>query len=674
MSWFDALPDPIREILGQTSLLVVASVIALLLVSFLLFFVVPGGRTWFSLWKANRDLARLRKGTGHSPLNPDRIAAEVMRHRRLAPLWQEFRETLHAQKEVDDSGHERVARWRATALADVFFTDQALVDARVHAEFFRHLPGILTGLGIIGTFFGLIGGLQSFSASGVSNDPLRAQQGLQNLIGAVGHAFYVSALAIGLAMLFTFVEKFLIAAGYRQAARLRETLDACFDVGAGEEYLARLVQASETSATQAAHIKDALVADLKQVLAELTQQQVQATQALALDIPAGLSQSLAVPMQTISDAVRRLGADQGSAVNTLLADVLANFTSQVREVFGGQLTGISDILRDTQSAMQAVLGRFDDVANRLGAAGENAAGAMAQRVETAAAAMETRQQALNQQMGEFVSSLRALLAQSQDETATRMQETLAQLGTQVSGMVEQLRAQAEATATQGRVIHAQVQAHTQTALDGLAQQVDQLREQSAQATEAMRAAVAALTGATADSAQRLQASSEALILAADAFSNASKESQGAMRAGTETARKLREVSESLNTAAASTSRAMAEFRATRDAFAQMVVDLRATVDNARREAGITQTLVESLGAASTKLAAAQTQAERYLESVNEVLATAHQSFADAVTRTLSQANNEFHQHLASATALLHGAIQEMGTVTERIGDEVVRRR
>ena len=35
-----------------------------------------------------------------------------------------------------------------------------MVDAPLRTEFYKHLPGILTGLGIIGTFSGLIIGLQ----------------------------------------------------------------------------------------------------------------------------------------------------------------------------------------------------------------------------------------------------------------------------------------------------------------------------------------------------------------------------------------------------------------------------------------------------------------------------------------------------------------------------------
>ena len=50
--------------------------------------------------------------------------------------------------------------------AEMYFNGQSVVDGRLRAEFFKHLPGLLTGIGIIGTFTGLIGGgLRAFMSA-----------------------------------------------------------------------------------------------------------------------------------------------------------------------------------------------------------------------------------------------------------------------------------------------------------------------------------------------------------------------------------------------------------------------------------------------------------------------------------------------------------------------------
>jgi hypothetical protein len=281
---------------------------------------------------------------------------------RLGHLWGEYIKTLHPQREPDPLGQSRVIRWRATALADSFFTEQALVDSPLRADYYKHLPGILTGIGIIGTFSGLIQGLLHFN---VSSDPALAEEGLSRLLNAVGHAFIVSGTAITFAMLFTVIEKMLISARYRQVEKLQQAIDKLFATGAEEEYLERLVKASETSATQALQIKDALVADLRQVLSEITQLQVEASarhsSMISTDVGKVISESLGGPMEKISQAVDRVGASQGDAVSKLLVDVLASFSSQIREMFGGQMNGLSDILQQSAQAMQSTAAKFEQL-------------------------------------------------------------------------------------------------------------------------------------------------------------------------------------------------------------------------------------------------------------------------------------------------------------------------
>jgi hypothetical protein len=54
---------------------------------------------------------------------------------------------------------------RLTAPAEMFFRTDIIVDTSLRADFFKHLPGILSGIGIIGTFVGLLNGLKGFKIS-----------------------------------------------------------------------------------------------------------------------------------------------------------------------------------------------------------------------------------------------------------------------------------------------------------------------------------------------------------------------------------------------------------------------------------------------------------------------------------------------------------------------------
>ena len=159
----------------------------------------------------------------------------------MARLWAEYNQALEVLGRLE-SGTQSVARaWQATSPAEHFFGEQLVVDSPLRADFFRHVPGILTGLGILGTFVGLILALLQFDVT----DPEQVQAQLSALVQTVGQAFQVSAVAIALAMLFTWVEKALLSASYRQAEQLQHALDSIFWPRGGTEQIERLTQAAE---------------------------------------------------------------------------------------------------------------------------------------------------------------------------------------------------------------------------------------------------------------------------------------------------------------------------------------------------------------------------------------------------------------------------------------------
>ena len=221
----------------------------------------------------------------------------------LQHLWSEFRETLHEERVTGRA--DRSARRSHGCARDstfrTFFTEETVVDTPVRSEFFKHLPGILTGIGIIGTFSGLIPGIQDFNPTG-TNAEVKAS--LTALLQSVWHAFLVSAAAITLAMVVTFVEKGLLVRLYRQLERITQTIDEHFKAGVGEEYLSRLVGASEESAAQTRILKDALVEDLRGLLTELIDRQIAANTSshsqLGQQIATSFGQELREPLDKIA--------------------------------------------------------------------------------------------------------------------------------------------------------------------------------------------------------------------------------------------------------------------------------------------------------------------------------------------------------------------------------------
>lgn len=224
----------------------------------------------FRLGGVLRKLRTINARTGREAIQ------KIFPTKHLRHLWKEYDETLHSQYEEQD-GQRQVSAIRSTIPAEMYFNDQYVVDSYLGTEFFKHLPGIFTGLGIVGTFGGIIEGLAQFQ---VTENAETVRQSLESLMHSVGHAFLLSGSAIALAMVYTVFEKLILASLYRKTEAISHVIDSHFESGAGEEYLSRLVDASEASASQAKILKDSLVNDLRQVLQELTQSQIEAGRTL----------------------------------------------------------------------------------------------------------------------------------------------------------------------------------------------------------------------------------------------------------------------------------------------------------------------------------------------------------------------------------------------------------
>jgi hypothetical protein len=369
-----------------THLLVTGGLLSVLVLGFLALFLVPGVIHWFRLRNILSGVGSLEAKT-----SPGDFKKLFMRDKQLAHLWAEYSESLHVQREERD-GQMQVVAVRSTIAADTYFNEQFVVDSRLRTEFFKHLPGIFTGLGIIGTFTGLIEGLRRFQ---VSENAATVRASLESLMHAVGEAFLISAAAITAAMAVTFLEKLLLAALYRKTEAIAHGIDARFEAGAGEEYLSRLVNASEASASQSKILKDALVKELGDILRELTASQLSTGQQLHAqlaqrieestnrqveaarednqvlgDIIAGsIEKSLKGPLDKIANSVETASGDQSATAVKMLNDIMVSFSQRLNDLFGGQINGINELNKQTAQGMQDAVAPSTPLSESLRRAG-----------------------------------------------------------------------------------------------------------------------------------------------------------------------------------------------------------------------------------------------------------------------------------------------------------------
>jgi hypothetical protein len=387
----------------------VSAVLAFFVLLFAALFLLPGLTAWY---RYDNLVLRIRAFKKAQRSNP---AALFAGDKRLAHIWAEYEKTLHRQREFDPaSGQFTLVALRATVPAGTIFTQEALVDSRIRTEFFKHLPGLCTGIGIIGTFAGLIDGLRAFH---IADDPTVVRTSLEFLLRGVFQAFLVSAGAITLAMAITFVEKFLVTTLYRKVEEITFELDSSFQAGVGEEYLERLVNASEGSADRIEALKATLVQDLKAALTEISAREISAQAAAHEELARQLSESLRTeligPIWRIAASLEGTPREAGEgnrAISPQGTEALAALPDMLERLLDKQTRVIGDALGTVTGQMQAIASDIGGTVRDLTAALREQ-GAQVNAVHLGA---ESRMSSLT---GEMQRRIEAQGAQSQDSVA-----------------------------------------------------------------------------------------------------------------------------------------------------------------------------------------------------------------------------------------------------------------
>lgn len=474
----------IQNFMFQPQLIAPIIVIGFLIYFVLKYFVEYRAQAKRLLKHLNDVKLKVGKINGTAVAEQRAALSAIFRDSELSHSWQEYAETLHNQYQVRD-GENHITRIRSTAPAAYFFSIQKVIETPLKTEYFKHLPGILTGIGIIGTFGGLMLGLHHFNPS----NPARVQESVTNLLNDVLYAFGGSMSSIVVAMFITNSEKNNLRKCISALEQLTEAIDSIFDAGVGEEYLAELVRHTQESSAQTRMLKDSLVTDLREMLQNLVDTQVrenlnlaqtlstsyqESGRDIATQISAAIETSFREPLDQLAKSVQMATNDQSGNVQSLLQEVLVAFMQKLEGTFGNQFTGMQEMLQQSITSMQQMQGMFSGLVQdmraasessshaiqsqlaktladmhdnqqlmqtamndmivslqsavvNIGAQGEQAGGRMGEQIERIFAESEARQEAMAAQMQTFVDTLKESVGKGQDETMQRISASVEQL-------------------------------------------------------------------------------------------------------------------------------------------------------------------------------------------------------------------------------------------------------
>lgn len=156
---------------------------------------LPVHRVQKALRKAGRNLRQRRPDGSYLYSSPDFLGSRI-----LNDSWERFLSNLELMR-------------KNNAVCEVydFINPQTAIHEPGHSAFGEMIPGILTTLGIVGSFYGIVHGLSRLDMSTTET----MSQSVTVLISGMGTAFYTSIVGAVLALLFQLLRRMAVGRAER---------------------------------------------------------------------------------------------------------------------------------------------------------------------------------------------------------------------------------------------------------------------------------------------------------------------------------------------------------------------------------------------------------------------------------------------------------------------------
>jgi ribosome-binding protein aMBF1 (putative translation factor)/sugar-specific transcriptional regulator TrmB len=573
--------------------------------------------------------------------------------------WAEYRDSLHAFRDTDGS----VVAIRATASSEAFFTKQSIIDSRIQADFYRHLPGILTGIGIIGTFAGLVIGLAQFKPG----EPLLT---LAPLLHEVTSAFIASGSAIAAAMIVTWREKSIVNTCYRGLEEMNSALDRLFDEGVGEDYLYRLVSSSEKNSANTAALKDALIEDLSKLMHEVAEKQIDAAkvsnQHIADTIGKAITDSLEKPMGELMKVVERASGSQGEAVSGLLENLLTAFMAKLDETFGQQIQSINIAIQRSSDSMLKVQEALGQLVNDISGAGQRAADEMSKKLEEAMTNAATAQSQMNQNLRDFIEELRGLVTRQQSETKNALDEMLTKLLQDMRSHYEAANQERVNAAKDTRDKIREIADGSKEIYSELTSSIGKLVSDVSEATVKTEENIRAIQGVTTTAISGMNDGALLIGQSAEKFRSAGDSVSEVFERNEALTQRIASMADAMELSASTLRSVVNDHSQVRDQVLNLVGQLQGLVTSAQSESGIRKELIDDLRVAADAIREVERESADYLEQVNKALEESFRIFGQEMVSQVTTLKNESDQVLTGGLSALSGTVESMMAQVERM--------
>ena len=259
------------------------------------------------------------------------------------------------------------------------------------------------------------------------------------------------------------------------------------------------------------------------------------------------------------------------------------------------------------------------------------------------------------------------MEQRQADINARTEALLGEVSKQMAGFMASFAESHSTTLAANREREAEMASRASGLVEGLTGSVESVIREISTASQAMASSVDRLSNATTTSIDKMNVGADKIATASASFVASGTKVSEVMDKAAVVGNKLSAISGHMSAGSSALQETLRDYQAQRHAVAELLENAKVTIELARKEAGVTENVLQRIEASSNKLAQVQFDFEKYLDGVSDALAESSGAFQDAVKTTLQQVNTDFHGHLSQSVRLLKASVQELEVTLGSLG-------
>lgn len=329
-------------------------------------------------------------------------------HPLLGHAWREFTETLLPPSEAS-----RPPVFRNSHESSQYFNLETVLEGRLNTRLIGAVPGYMTGLGILGTFIGLVAGIFLASKGMDAGDIQKMRGSLQPLLSGAALAFWTSICGLICSLLFSVGEKRQFHAIEQTINRWNDALDRRLRRVTPEQLVAEQVAEATKQTLQLERFNTDLAVSIAQ----------------ALDRQ--LSQSFSPRLDQMVTGIGDLKSHQATFSQDLMTRVSSEISRSVSGAAGTEMAAVAETLRSLVAVLQQSAGALSQGHGEMASAVDS----IIQRMQTAFGDSSAH---MNQEMGRAIEKMVTYLDAAGGAAAGQLRNASQDAATALSGAADRM--------------------------------------------------------------------------------------------------------------------------------------------------------------------------------------------------------------------------------------------